>query len=143
MGKIHLEIPFDPLHWWIVIAVFDVWKLFLDQFHHLLDAQNIPGIRQIDAAQVPVGVDVEIPPLDHLQASVLDESTQGFVFFHRVGLAWESKVVDAGPTTVAVHNFDRFRQGIKIVVIGTIIRRVDVALQRVGADPDAVQPHFT
>ncbi len=142
MGKIHFKIPFDPLHWWIVITVFDLRKFFLNQLHQLLDPQDFPRVRQIDAAQVPVGVDVEVAPLDHFQARVFDESAQGFVFLHRVGLTGESKVVDARPTAVTVYNFDGFRQGVKIVVVGAVIRRIDVPLQGVGADPDAVEAHF-
>ena len=48
-------------------------KFFADQIHQLTDAHTFSRIVFIDLTQIPVGVDIEITPLDHAEVGSIPE----------------------------------------------------------------------
>ena len=76
MRKLFVVIPFDTFDWGIEITEFNMWKFFLDNFHHLMYTIAFARISHTNITQIPVRVDIEIAPLDKIQFRVLD----GFQF---------------------------------------------------------------
>src|SRR5258707_15890744 len=108
MCEINLEPALDPLHGRIEIPEFHLREFFADQIHHLFDTHELSGVGDADPAQVPVGIDIEITPLDHGEVRLADEAAQGLVFFYAVRHARESKIVDGSPAAKAAHYLQAF-----------------------------------
>jgi hypothetical protein len=51
----------------------------------------------VHALGVPVGVNVEVSPLDHVEAGLTKEVVEGLDFGGLVGKAWQSEIVDRDP----------------------------------------------
>src|SRR3569833_1115721 len=97
---IHLIITLYSFNAWVKIAVFNVWKLFVNQFHQLFYAHHFASFSYTYLAEIPIGVNIKIAPLYHSKVSVDDKFAQGFVFFHAVRHTGKHKVVNACPTTI-------------------------------------------
>lgn len=142
MCKIRLVPTLDPLHGRVEIAEPYPWKFFPYQFHGLFDPQEFPRICGAYPAHVPVRVDVKVAPLDHGKVGFTDELAQGFIFFHTVGHARESEIIDGCPASEAAHHFQTFHDVFEAIVIRAVICLINGRPGGVHAYPDGVQPRF-
>jgi len=140
MRKIRFKFSADPLHGRIEIAELQRWEFFPDQIHQLPDTKAFPGFRDSGLAKVPVGIDIEISPLDHGEVCLPDQPAQRLVFFHAVGHAGKNKIVDGGPAPKATHDFEAVDDVFERIIIGAVIGGVDRSPRRVQAHPDRIQP---
>ena len=142
MCEVGFVFALDAFHRRIEVSEFDVGELFVDQFHELFYTYELSCFGDADLTHIPVGVDVEIAPLDHCQVCLADELAQGFVFLYAVGHSGENKIVDAGPAAVAADDFEAFHDVIKCIIVGAVVGCVDRSAGGVEADADAVQACF-
>ena len=142
MREILRKISFDPFHRRIEITEFQIREFIPDLLHHKFNAHVFARICMPDLSKVPVGVDIEIPPLDHLQAGFTYEFAQRFVFFNTVCHPRKYKIIEGCPSAKAVHHFNTFNDIFKYVIIGAIIFFVNMFSGAVGTHPDGIQPCF-
>src|SRR5258708_11846141 len=124
------------------IAETDLRELFPDQFHQLFYAHEFSCLACTDLAQVPVGVDVEIPPLDHGEVAVTDEFPQRLVFFHAVGHAGENKIIDTGPAAITADYPKAFHDVVEGIIVGAVICFVNRGAGGVEAYADGIHAAF-
>src|ERR1700722_10373508 len=142
MGKIHFVAAADAFHGRVEIAEAQIREFFADQFHQLFYAHAFTGVGDTYLSQVPIGIDIEITPLDHREAGAADDFTQCFVFGNAIGHAGEDEIIDGGPAAKAVDDPEAFDDVFETVIIWPVIGFVNGGTDGVQADADRVETGF-
>src|SRR5258705_11220952 len=79
MSKIHFKFSLNSLHRRNEISEFYFRKFFADLFLQLSYSHTFAGIGHTDLSEIPIGANIKIPPLDHIQARCFDQLSQGFI----------------------------------------------------------------
>src|SRR6185437_15554025 len=142
MCEIQLIAPFDALHGRVEVAEFYPRELLMDQLHQLFHAHAFAGFGYAQLAEVPVRIDIEIPPLDHGQVGGADEFAKGFVFVDTICHPREDEIIDAGPAAETANDAQAFDDVIEDIVVGTVVGVIDRGPGGVEAHPDRIEPRF-
>src|SRR5215470_6681829 len=102
MGEIHLKFAFDSFYRWVEIAESQIRKLIPNQIHQLLYAHALAGFCHANFSQIPIGINVEIAPLDHFETGLFYKISQGLIFRNTVGHSGKYKIVNGGPASVRI-----------------------------------------
>src|SRR5688572_11283134 len=73
MGKVQFEPSFDPFYWGIEITKSQPREFFTKDFLELTDTHTLTCVSHTDLSEVPVRVNIEIAPLDHLESSLINQ----------------------------------------------------------------------
>ena len=73
MCEIFFKTAPDPFNGRVEITKSQTGEFFADQLLELRNTEAFPGFMYPDLSKVPVGIDIEITPLDHVQIGIDDE----------------------------------------------------------------------
>src|SRR6201999_2728497 len=96
-------------------------ELFAEQLHELFHAQALAGLGYAQFSEIPVRIDIEIPPLDHGEISGADELAERFIFLDAIGHSRENKIIDGCPAAETADDAQTFDDIVEGIVIRTVI----------------------
>src|SRR5579871_3741355 len=131
--KIEVVPASHPFHGGIEVSIAHLREFLPDKFHELPNAHAFARVGHAQLTQVPIRIDIEIPPLDHVEVRRADQLAEGFVFFDAIGHARENKIIDGCPAAEASDDAQAFDDVIEGIVVRTVIGCIYGGPRRVEA----------
>ena len=137
MGEILIKMN-HSFFWWIKIAIFNIRKFLMNDIHKLANAVTLTGVLNINFTEIPIGVNIEISPLNHFKIGFFDQFAQGIQFGSTIRHTRKNEIIDGSPAAHFTCYFEALNNIVKGVIIGAVILGINIFAGAVGAYPDAV-----